>query len=191
MKKFLKKFGFTLVELMIVISIIWILSATLYPQITGYFERTQNIKRRQEVQKVSLGIETYYADYGSYKIPNTGLKWQWYWWFNVSNDWYPWNYTKSTSQWLEELWYIRPWTIPTIKLQKNWREIKVYNNSPCSEDSNFALMFYFDDSLWKYAIFTTVTNPTTKEIEEVTNLYKALDEFGPCTRYGKNYGIWN
>lgn len=57
----LKK-GFTLVELMIVIAIIGILAAVLYPSMTGYFERSRDTNRQGALRNVSLGLIQYSTD---------------------------------------------------------------------------------------------------------------------------------
>lgn len=62
MKKFSQYKGFTLVELMIVIAIIGILAAVLYPSLTGYLEKTRDTKRQSDVRAISQAVSQYYSD---------------------------------------------------------------------------------------------------------------------------------
>ncbi|RAL55287.1 hypothetical protein BLM37_03450 [Candidatus Gracilibacteria bacterium GN02-873] len=66
MKKFSARKGFTLVELMIVIAIIGILAAVLYPSLMGYLERTRDTNRQQAMNQVGTSLGTYFADMNAY-----------------------------------------------------------------------------------------------------------------------------
>ncbi|MBC7498773.1 prepilin-type N-terminal cleavage/methylation domain-containing protein [Candidatus Gracilibacteria bacterium] len=61
--------GFTLVELMIVIGIIGILAASLYPQLSSYLARGRNTTRITDIKNINLGLKNYYIDNGD--TPNT------------------------------------------------------------------------------------------------------------------------
>ena len=65
--------GFTLVELMIVIAIIGILAASLFPLMTGYLERSRDAGRIAALNNIKAVLQTFYADYnGAYPVAYTG-----------------------------------------------------------------------------------------------------------------------
>ncbi len=74
MKKFSARKGFTLVELMIVIAIIGILAAVLYPSLMGYLERTRDTNRQQAMNQVGTALGTYFADMNAYPSPTGTTK---------------------------------------------------------------------------------------------------------------------
>ena len=58
---------------MIVIAIIGILAAVLYPAMTGYFERSRDTNRSGAMNQVALALSTYFVDKETYPDANSDL----------------------------------------------------------------------------------------------------------------------
>lgn len=72
MKNIFKQKGFTLVELLIVISIIGVLATLLMSNFIGVRQRARDAQRKSDLRQIQSALEIYRSDNGSYPttVPN-------------------------------------------------------------------------------------------------------------------------
>lgn len=79
MKTLTNKKGFTLVELLVVITIIGILGAVLVPSLTSYIDKAKKSAALQEAEPLRIAYETYliddedYATFEEYAVALLGI----------------------------------------------------------------------------------------------------------------------
>lgn len=69
MKKFSSRKGFTLVELLIVITVIGILATVLFPQLTGFIGGARDSARVGALRNIATALAQYQKDYEQFYVP--------------------------------------------------------------------------------------------------------------------------
>lgn len=64
--------AFTLIELLIVITIIGILAVALIPKIASAPSRARDAQRKTDLNTIAIALEAYYADYSAYPTAASG-----------------------------------------------------------------------------------------------------------------------
>jgi prepilin-type N-terminal cleavage/methylation domain-containing protein len=69
----MKKRGFTLIEILIVIALIGVLSAVVLSSLNTSRLKARDAQRRSSLDQVKVALELYHNDYGNYPIYNGGV----------------------------------------------------------------------------------------------------------------------
>ena len=75
--------AFTLIELVVVISILAILSGVLVPRVSNHLKAARDARRLSDIKAVRSAVEQYYLDHGSYPTANANSS---YGGWDVSSD---------------------------------------------------------------------------------------------------------
>jgi len=70
MKQHADRQGFTLIELLVVIAIIAILSALIFPAVSGVLKKGKVATAQTEVKSIESALNAYYADYSKFPRDN-------------------------------------------------------------------------------------------------------------------------
>jgi prepilin-type N-terminal cleavage/methylation domain-containing protein len=63
--------GFTLMELLVVIAILGVLIVAGLGSFTSSQKKSRDVKRKSDLRQISLALETYYNDFGSYPLADS------------------------------------------------------------------------------------------------------------------------
>lgn len=66
--------GFTIVEILVVITIIGILAAAVAINVTGYVGKSRRERAKMDISRLESAVELYYMQYGSYPSSQQGLQ---------------------------------------------------------------------------------------------------------------------
>ncbi len=69
----MNKLGFTLIEILVAISVIALVIGVALPNFLGARERGRDIKRKSELNQLKTALRLYYSDYGRYPNWNIGV----------------------------------------------------------------------------------------------------------------------
>lgn len=145
MNAYVKKRGFTVVELLVVIVVIGILVGIVYFSGQGFLKKGADTAAKGDISKVGLALQSYYNKNGEYPTPT----------INPSRD----SSTPSAKEFLES-------SLKTaINLSNDKEVIRYYGVSTNSANAgNFCLEIFsnqYNDYNIEYYITTKVTVPTS------------------------------
>jgi type II secretory pathway pseudopilin PulG len=174
---------------MIVIAIIGILVAGLYPSLTSYLARWRDATKINEIAQLNTALVLYQVANKTYGVQWTGWMGWGLWWINFV-DWIPMWYTKSLFTGLQEKWFINSSLRATV-VDNMTNPPTTYNISPCvtASSSQNLYMLYFDDSVGKYSISGYLENPLPAHIANIQLSWNGMWANWTCSLYGRNYAV--
>lgn len=171
---------FTMIEMLVVITIIWILIATLAPQVWNSQEKSRDITQQTHIQELASALISYKLDYWKFPI----ITWEIFQWndskFSTNNsEWY----SQTPTNWwcinklniLKENKYIS-----TIHKNPNNRNFSITSNKWKIYEDNYSI--YMSD--WNsFAIISDMENEAEWNCNVTTNdLFDRLTDNGDETQ---------
>ncbi len=165
--------SFTLVELLIVISIISVLSTLSIGSYSNVMKNGRDTKRKADLRKVQIALEQYYAAHGTFRVdgganwtdPKCGCGWLSY----VDGGYY----RRSVIQALHDEGFLQETHIEDPRQEPGY-------------------MIYICEGGKVYSLTATLENPNERDIEFARDhTCNGNGSNGTVTRYGKNYAITN
>lgn len=165
MKKCQNK-GFTLVELIVVISIIGLMAALIIPPMNDASALARDAKRKASLDQLRIGLQLYHNKYNTFQVAGSGSGGGGQGWLGYEGG----GYTKSVVRGLYEEGFL------------NTSNIEDPIQSP-------GYMIYLCNGGDSYALSATLENPSAQEISDIQTTCNGVGSNGTYTRYGKNYAI--
>lgn len=165
MKKIYQK-GFTLVELLIVISIVGLMSSIVLTPLNTATSMARDAQRKAHLDQVRIGLQLYHNKYGTYQVSGGGSGGGGQGWLGYEGGGYP----KSVARVLSEEGFL---------------------NTPDIEDiqQDPGYMIYVCNGGNEFSLSATLENPEPADISKIQTTCNGVGANGTYTRYGKNYAI--
>lgn len=177
------KKGFTLVEMVIVITVIGLLTAYLIPKVTSAQARARDIARKADITAISTALVQYKQDHGEFpnKPKNSGRQ-DWFSMSKLYNDYLSWYLSNipqdPSNKWFEEAELKDRWCSNWYCYLSDWNIFLLAYAVDNPENGNYAC--YFDDDIcWRYPL--NLRGLKSNEIDEALNwdyskFIKAINE---------------
>jgi type II secretory pathway pseudopilin PulG len=177
---------FTLAELLIIIALIGMLAAGLYPSLTGYLARWRDSTKITEIAQLNTALVLYQVANKTYGVQWTGWMGWWQWWMNMVETGSP----ISILEGLQNKWFLNK-SIQFVKVSDSTNPPVIYNTLPCgtASSSQNIYMLYFDDSVGKYSISGYLENPLPPHIANIQLSWNGMWSNWTCEHYGRNYAV--
>ena len=149
MKKKYKKFGFTLIEILVVCAIITVLAAIVFISLNSAQVKSRDAQRVSDVETIANAFHLYNMDHGTYLIPGTGFlsagAGTGLGWFNYTGGG---TYdSKSIAQGLVDGGYISSLIVDP-------------SGDPFGQNGKHNYLFYFHDDIKKASAYANLENPS-------------------------------
>jgi len=193
-----KKWGFTLIEIMIVIVIISLLAVTLVPKLTWAQARSRDASRTASLMQMKAVLVTYFDDYSEFpKESHTTGSADWClssnskWATTTLNDYVEWGKTSFDPQKNANVWSCNtPGSFGYIALKKNWSNQSAFILSAQTETyqkSNAIAVADLTSKDWTYDI-AVLESAWKLKLEQEIGALKTADLDASKTIYTVTWG---
>jgi prepilin-type N-terminal cleavage/methylation domain-containing protein len=160
------KQGFTLIELMVVISIIGVLATVVMGNLNDARSKARDTNRKMTLNRIQIALELYHNKYNTYQVAGSG-------WMNGGNGWLA--YEDGGA-----------YTVAVTRALYN----EGFLSQPIAEDpiQRPGYMIYLCGP-HNYAISATLENPSPADIAFIQTTCNGTGGNGTYPRYGKNYAL--